>query len=99
MKLINLSEKILKYMVESYAANGADFFSFDAIKKIFTGYSDDYLSKAIYILQDDGFVFVYDADNIAYSTQLLPNGIRQCQDNTILKKGYSLLKEIRSLLP
>lgn len=98
MKIIKLSEKILKYFVKEYKNNGKDCFLFKEIKSNFNDFSDDFLSKAILSLQKDGFVKVFFADNVAYTINLLPDGIRNCEENTLIKKGYSALKEIKTLL-
>lgn len=99
MTLATLSADLLKYMVKSYINNGTTDYSFDVLKEAFSDCTDDNLTKAIRLLSTDGFVSVFEADNIAYCTTLLPNGIRNFQDNTKLKKAYSFLKELRTLLP
>ena len=57
------------------------------------------LNKAIYLLQYDHFVYISPADDVAFRIELSPEGIRSCEENTLIKKGYSLLKEIKTLLP
>ena len=98
MKMVSLSEQILKYMVKEFVSTDTYIFYFGDIKEKFPGYTDEYLTKAIYLLEHDGFVQVNPADDVAYTSELLPNGIRNCEENTMLKKGYGLLKEIKSLL-
>lgn len=98
MKMVSLSEKILKYMVKEFTSNNICLFSFEKIKEQFPYYSDDYLSNAIYLLENDGFIQVRYGDDVAYISILLPDGIRNCEEKTLLKKGYSLLKEIKTLL-
>ena len=98
MKLISLSEKILKFMVHEYADRGTQCFSFETMLKEFPGYDNVFLSNAIYLLQKDGFVSVTDGDDVAYVTNLLPEGIRNREEDTLLKKGYTILKEIKTLL-
>ena len=99
MKMVSLAEQILKYMVKEFASANTDIFSFSDIKEKFPGYTDEYLTKAIYLLEYDGFVYVSPSDDVAYTSYLLPDGIRNCEENTLLKKGYGLLKEIKTLLP
>ncbi len=98
MKIVSLSEKILKYMVKEFISANTDTFFFSDIKEKFPGYTDEYLSDALYLLQNDGFTAVRSADDVAYISTLLPDGIRNCEENTLLKKGYGLLKEIKTLL-
>lgn len=45
------------------------------------------------------FVYISPADDVAFRIELSPEGIRSCEENTLIKKGYSLLKEIKTLLP
>lgn len=103
VKTIKLSKIILKYMVQEYVSNGRDIFFFEDLKKIFLKDSSEqsinYLCKALYILEHDGFVSISPADDVAYRTVLLPNGIRHCEENTLIKKCYTLLKELRNLFP
>lgn len=50
------------------------------------------------VLDHDGLVSVFIADAIAYITTLHPAAIRDCEENTMLKKGYQYIKEIKSLI-
>ena len=98
MKLSHLSSEFLKYMVESYSETHKCTFSFKLFKDLHPEQDDDFISDALYLLQHDGLVKVFSADNVAYMTTLLPNAIRDVEDDTLLKKGYILLKEIRAFL-
>ena len=98
MKLISLSEKLLKLMVTEYKKNGTTHFDFKYFKEQYPDETDDFISNAIYALQDDNFVSVLRADNVAYMSTLNPSGIVSCEENTLLKKGYSIIKEIKSLI-
>lgn len=98
MKLVQLSEKLLKNMVVSYKEKGKDTFDFEFFKELYPDASDDYLSKALHYLQDDGLVSIFRADDRPYWITLLPNGIANVDENTMLKKGYTILKEIKSLI-
>ncbi len=99
MKLITLSEQILKFIVSSYKETLDDYMDFDLIKAQFPNEQEPYLIKATALLANDGFLSVYDADNTIMYVVLLPEAIRNVEENTFLKKGYTILKEIRSLLP
>lgn len=76
MKIVSLSEQILKYMVKEFVSDNTDTFSFSDITEKFPGYSDEYLNNALYLLQNDGFIHISPADDVAYSSTLLPDGIR-----------------------
>ncbi|TKI95065.1 lactate permease [Bacillus wiedmannii] len=99
MKMTKLSEKLLKYMVVEYKNHGTDMFSFETFKDLHPNETDDFISKALYRLRDEDLVSVYAADNVAYNTVLLPQGIAYCEENNFLKNGYKIVKEARSWLP
>lgn len=99
MKMIKLSEKLLKYMVTEYKKQDTYMFSFEKFKTLYPNETDDFISKALYHLEDNCLVSVYSAGDVAYMTTLLPEGITDCEENTLLKKGYTAIKEIKALLP
>ena len=90
MKLNNLKSEFLKYMTKSYAEDHVRVFIFESFKFLHPEIDD--------ALEKDGFVHVFDADGVAYETTLLPNAICSVEEDTLLRKGYSLIKEIRSFL-
>ncbi|AIW83122.1 lactate permease [Bacillus mycoides] len=96
MKLINLSEKLLRHMVTVHKKQGVDIFTFEQLKVLHPNETDDFISKAIYTLKNDGFVTVFIAEGRPQRIVLLPNGIINCEENTLLKRGYKTLKEIKS---
>ena len=73
-------------------------FSFETFKELYQNETDDFISKALYRLRDEDLVSVYAADNVAYNTVLLPQGIAYCEENNFLKTGYKFAKEARSWL-
>lgn len=96
MKLNNLKSEFLKYMAKSYAKDHNRVFMFERFKSLHPELDDDFISDALYALKADGFVTVFDADDVAYETTLLPNAICAVEEDTLVKKGYSFVKEIRS---
>ena len=98
MKLSHLASENLRFMVKSYSENHNKRFSFNTFKALHPELDNDFISDSLYLLQHDGLVKVYPADNVAYNTVLLPNAVRDIEEDTFLKKGYILLKEIRSFL-
>lgn len=98
MKTVNLAKKILRHIVKEYKATQNTSFDFSVIKNKFSNHSDEELCNALRMLNTDGFVKIFWADNIAYTTTLLPDGIRNCEEDTWYAKGYSLVKEIKRLL-
>ena len=99
IKIISLAEQLLKFMVVEYKSTGEDSFSFDLLRNNFQNVNSDFINKALYLLQKDGFVSIFDADNCAYMTALNFEGISNAETDTWYKKGYTIIKEIRSLLP
>lgn len=98
MKLINLSEKLLRYMVSEYKKHGKQYFQLETFKMLYPEETDDFISKALYLLAHDGLVSVLSADDVASETALNPLGIANVEENTMIKKGYTAIKEIKSLL-
>lgn len=98
MKLVSLSEKLLKQMVMEYKNSGREMFSLDFFKDLSPHETDSYISNALYKLETDGFVNVQTASNIAYMTALKPQGIVNVEENTMIKKGYKMFKEIKGLI-
>lgn len=99
MKLQKMADIALKQMVESYSSGVKPVFPIEYFLPIFPGEMNEHISDALHLLEHDGFVSVFNADGIAYTVSLCPNGIRDCEEDTMIKKGYHCIKEIRQLLP
>lgn len=98
MKLISLSEKLLKYMVTEYKNHGQEMFFSDTFKALCSDETECFISKALYLLQDNKFVSIFPVNDVPLVTTLRPNIIANCEENTMLKKGYTAIKEIKSLI-
>ena len=85
-------------MVSEFSSNGQEFFGFEKFKALYPELSDDFISKSLYLLEDEGLVSVSPADDVAYLTSLNASGIKSVEENTLIKKGYTAIKEIKSLL-
>lgn len=85
-------------MVKSYSKSGKECFSIEYFKQFFPDESEDCISKSLFLLESDNLVSVQPADGIAYMTFLTPQGIRNCQEDTLFRKGYLCIKEIRQLI-
>lgn len=99
MKLKSLSGKLLKLISKEYKDNKSTDFSFNFFKSHFPDVDDDTLSNALYLLQNEGFITIMPADNVAYISMLNYNNIHNIEEDTLLKKGYEWAKEIRSWFP
>lgn len=98
MKIQKIANKALSEMVKSYSKSGKESFSIEYFKQFFPDESEDYISKGLFLLESDNLASVYAVDGIAYMTLLTPQGIRNCQEDTLFKKGYLCIKEIRQLI-
>ena len=98
MKLSSLANDLLKYMVKSYSKDHNCRFSLDNLQTAFQDQDRNFISDALYLLDKDGLVSVFNADDEAYMTTLLPNAIRDMEENTLIKKLYSCAKEIKEWL-
>ena len=99
MKITKLADKLLLWFVKELKDSGKQFFDFDYIQQAFQDYPEESLIQAIYLLKNDGFVNTLNADDMPSITTVLPTAIRQVEENTLLKKGYNLAKQIKDLIP
>lgn len=96
MKISVLRNKILKFLVKSYYQNKKLVFDLTDIRNKFPKVSEFDIKNACVALESDGFVSLFFADDAIYSLTLNIQGIIQTDDDTFLRKGYSVIKEIRS---
>lgn len=85
-------------MVSEYKKHGKDSFEFQTFKTLYPEETDDFISKALYLLKNENLVTILSADDVASETTLNPIGIANVEENTMIKKGYAAIKEIKSLL-
>ncbi|MHB1153534.1 MAG: hypothetical protein ACYCWE_21075 [Eubacteriales bacterium] len=93
-----LADKILHDMVKDFVKTGNEFSSADFFIKQYPNEDKHIVYGAIRLLDNDGFVAVSYGDNEPDEIILNMNAIRKCDEDTFIKKGYILLKEIRSWL-
>ena len=90
--------------VEPKVIESADIGYFGSIKGINTDLIEDLIAQdyipiiASIGVSDDFTSYNLKADDVAYETTLLPNAICSVEEDTLLRKGYSFIKEIRSWL-
>lgn len=99
MKITKLADKLLFWFVKEFEDSGREFFDFVYIQQAFQNHPEQSLIQAIYLLSGDGLIKTIDADDIPSTTILLPAAIRQVEENSFLKKGYKLAKQIKDLIP
>lgn len=98
MKLQKLSSQLLKYMVECFHENGKDCFNYTELANIFPNVKDHELKASLYNLKNDALVNIDSYDNLPYFIFLKVNAIIKIEEDTLTKKGYEFVKEIKSLL-
>lgn len=98
MKVTNLASEFLKFMVENYHDNFRKAFSFDQFKALHPDLNDSLISDALALLAKDGFVRVSSYNNIAAIVYLDVVAVQSVEEDTLLRKGYILVKELLSLL-
>lgn len=99
MKITKLADKLLLWFIKELKDSGKQFFDFDYIQQAFRDHPKESLIQAIYLLKGDGLVKTIDADDIPSTTILLPIAIRQVEEDTLLRKGYNLAKQLKDLIP
>ena len=98
MKASKIASKIIKNMYQDFAETGNMFSSGSKIASQFPDEPRHMVLAAIQMLCSDGLLTVSYADNEPYLVALNVSAIQQCDESTMLKRGYDFLKEIRSWL-
>lgn len=96
MKINKISNKLLKYMVSCFHENGKDCFNFIDIKNTFHKVKEHELIASIYNLKSNHLVSVSSYDNEPSIIILNVKAISKLDEDTLMKKGYNLAKEIKS---
>lgn len=95
MKLIDVANDYLKWMIESYETNNNRNFHWNQIRAKFPDLSEDMICDAFRMLSKDGLVENKWADNHVFLSVLDVTAIANAERNTLLVKTYRVLKEIR----
>lgn len=98
MKLQKLSSQLLKYMVKCFHENGKDCFNYTELANTFPNVKDHELKTSLYNLKNDALVNIDSYDNLPYFIFLKVNAIIKIEEDTLIKKGYEFVKEIKSFL-
>lgn len=99
MNITKLANNILLWFVKEFKSSNKESFDFENVRHAFPDHSEENLIQAIYLLESDGFVNIFNADDIPYITTILPDAIRHVEESTLLKKGYNFVKKITDLIP
>ncbi len=98
MKISKLSNKILKKMVKNYIKTGLETLSFEDACSMFPDVPEHLVNSSLTKLNNDNLINVQYADDVAYLSVLNIDGIIYTEENTLIKKGYNTIKEIKNLL-
>lgn len=96
MRLNKFSSQLLKYMVKCFHDDGKDCFNYDDFVKKFPNAKDHELKAALYNIEHDDLISIKSYSNRPELTFLKVNAIIQIEEDTLVKKGYDLVKEIKS---
>lgn len=96
MKLNDLSNSLLKYMVKQYSENHKrDFSNIEELARLFPDEDIQFIYDALASLKNDGLIRITYLDNVPSFISLELIAIEQAESDIKLKKAYSFLKEIR----
>lgn len=93
MKLTNIANKVLKFMITEYSKKNIKSFDWDTLKNVIP--NEPQLLDALSLLSTDELIEVFYADDIPYLVTINMTTIRNAEHNTILLKTYKFLKEFR----
>lgn len=97
MKTTKLANKFLSLMVKEFKKSGKDAFSIDFFQNKYPDVKEFILIAALKKLYSDEFVSLKFYDNKPSIIFLDIPGIQEIEENTLLKKGYTVFKEIKEL--
>ena len=97
MKTNKISYKIIMFAVQQYEQSGTSDIA-DDLFNLFPNESNEKIESAVKMLEHDGLIDVEWADDTVYELSINPEAIRNTDNNSLLKKGYRFLKEIKDWL-
>ena len=97
MKPSKIADKIIISMYRRFLSSGDEFSHTEKIVQQFPDEPTHQIHAAIRMLSKDDLLSVLFAEDEPTEIALNVSAIQQCDENTLLKKGYEFFKEIRSL--
>lgn len=98
MKIQKIANHCLKEMCKCHAKSNRYVFDMDFFLPLFPSLSKREITEALYLLEEESFVSIFSADNVAYATTLTSDGIRHIQEDTFAKKILLLIRECIALI-
>lgn len=95
MKITAIADKIMIRMVKEVIGTGNEYCTLDALCEAYPDVPRHQIILAINLLRDDQLLFVQDSDDEPNDLCISISAVRKAHDNTLLKKGYMFLKEVR----
>lgn len=98
MERNKIAEKLLKYMVAENKAKDRECFKMDELKSLFLNQDFAHIGNALSLLKNDGFILLQSANNDGSTAVLRSAAIRHIDEDTVIEKGYAIIKEIKDML-
>ena len=95
-KVSTIADKIIMSMYKDFLNTGNEFSSGEKIVQQFPDVPETVIYAAIHMLANDGLLTVLDAEGRPTEIGINVTALERCDKNTMLKKGYKFIKEIRS---
>lgn len=98
MKVAKIADKILISMYKRFIETGERCSCAEKIVSDFPEYSPHLIYAALDMLYLDNFLSVLYANDEPTEISLNVQAMQRCDENTLLKRGYNFLKELRDWL-
>lgn len=98
MKMVKIADKIIVSMYRNFVETGDNYSYAGYFIAQFPNEPPHLIYAAIRMLDSEGLLTVSYGDDDPDNMALNVSAIQQCDENTILKKGYNFIKEIQGWL-
>lgn len=95
MKACKIADKIICSICRDFIEQGNQFSCASKLVTLFPKEPPHLVHAAIRMLDSDGLLSVHYSNNEPCEIALKIQSIQECDENTMLKKGYRFVKEIR----
>ena len=99
MSVSHLADKLISALYKDFLETGKEVWSAQACVEMFPKQPVHIVHAAIRKLDHDGLLTVLYGDNAPVNVGLKAAAVENHDENTLIKKGYRVLKEIRDWLP
>ena len=98
MKAVKIADKIMIFLVKQFVETGHEYTSLDILCDLFPDEPRHMVVAAINMLRDDDLLEAQDSDDEPNAICLCIASVKKVEENTVIRKGYAFLKEVRQLL-